>query len=357
MITEMDKSVDKEWLLKIENAQKQTALESKYRKVAKLLILIGEREAANILSLMEPEQVEALSKEIAATPGVTAIEAAKIMAEFQGIFSNSHQYSSTSYGGVDTARRILYGAFGREKGEHFLIKTVPEAAINPFTFLEDFSGEQLVMLIKAESPVVQALVLSRLSSKLCAEVLSHTDPLQRAEIVKRIAHLQKTSPEVLDRVAAVIQEKARHIEKQEENRIDGMGTLTAILKSSTGSYGDKLLNEIAFDDPDLSQTLKDKLHTFDDIIKADDRPIQEKLRALFDKDIVLLLKGKSPEFAEKILSNVSAQRRIQIREEEDILGPVPRVDVDRVSADFLAWFRVNREQGNIILSDDEDVVV
>jgi flagellar motor switch protein FliG len=139
--------------------------------------------------------------------------------------------------------------------------------------------------------------------------------------------------------------------------VDGRNALAAILKSSDIAFGDRLLKELDDVDADLGEDLRNRLHTLDDVIKAEDRPLQAKLRSMSEKDIVLLLKGRSDEFREKILSNVSAQRRTMIQEEEEIMGPVLRRDADKAAKEFLGWFRQMREDGRILLIDDEDVVL
>jgi flagellar motor switch protein FliG len=338
-------------------AGKDFSKDSKYRRVAQFLILIGKDEAARILSHLEPEQVEAVSKEIAAIRGITAEEAKSVLGEFRSLLAASYIASGPSSGGVDTARELLHAAFGAEKGEALLRKTVPETANNVFSFLEDFSGEQLAVLFKDESPAAAALVLSRLPPKLSADVLSATPPERKLDIVIRIARLGETSPEVLARVAEALREKARHVAHTETTAIDGMNALTAILKSADASFGDRILTELTGNDPDLGRDLKERLYTLEDVVKADDRPIQEKLMSMSDREVVLLLKGRSDAFTTKILANVSAQRRVQIREEMDILGPVRRKDVDVVAGSFLSWFRENRDAGQILLSDDEDIIV
>jgi flagellar motor switch protein FliG len=336
----------------------QPGEDSKYRRVAKFLILIGGEAAAKIISGLEPEQVELISREIASIRGITAEEGRVILDEFRSLFSVPYGYSGSSSGGVETARRLLYAAFGPERGEAVLHNTLPETRENPFDFLEDFSGEQVALLLREESPAAAALVLSRLSSKLSAAALIHAGPERKLEIVKRIARLGQISPEVLERAASALREKARHIGAAGGTaEIDGKNALAAILKSSDISFGDRILNELEDHDPGLSRELKERLHTLEDVVKAEDRPIQEKLRTMSDRDVVLLLKGRSGEFAEKILANVSAQRRASIREEEEILGPVPRKDTEAAAKEFLAWFRLNREEGRIVLMDDEDVIV
>jgi flagellar motor switch protein FliG len=161
-------------------------------------------------------------------------------------------------------------------------------------------------------------------------------------------------------VAGALREKARKlgsVSPRDAIAVDGRGALAAILKQSDFSFGDRIIQELDQENPDLSQELKERLNTLEDVIKAEDRPIQEKLRSMSDRDLAMLLKGKTQEFAEKILSNISAQRRLVIQEEGRILGAVPRRDVDDVAKSFLAWFRENREEGRILLIDDKDVIL
>jgi flagellar motor switch protein FliG len=331
--------------------------DSKYRRVAKFLILIGGDEAAGILSKLESDQVELISKEIASIRGITVEEAESILAEFRAFLDSGYRFSGGICGGVETARRLLYAAFGPTQGETYLSQAVPESKENPFAFLEDFSGEQLALLLREESPAASAVVLSRVSPQLSAAMLAHIPGDRKTEILLRIARLNQSSPEVLDRVAAVLREKARAISRgTEEIRVDGMGALTAILKSSDFSFGDRLLQELEEKEPGLGRNIKERLYTLEDVIRADDRPLQEKFRSMSNRDIVLLLKGRSGEFVEKIYANLSANRREMIREEAELIGPVPKVEADAAARDFLAWFRLNREEGRIILLDDEDVV-
>ncbi|MDL2229119.1 flagellar motor switch protein FliG [Treponema sp. OttesenSCG-928-L16] len=331
--------------------------DSKSRKVAKFLILIGAEKAAAVLTGLEAEQVEEISREISSIRGITGEEAEAILGEFQKILSSPFVYSGTSSGGPEAARKILYAVYGAEKGEAILNRAVPETVENPLGFLEDFTGKQVAFLLKEESPAAAALVLSRLSPKQSAAVLAAAEPGRKLEIVKRIARLGESPPEVIERTAEALREKARHIgASEQENELDGRSALTAILKHSDSSFGDRLLDELEDSDPDLGRDLKERLYTLDDVVNAEDRPLQEKLRSMADRDIVLLLKNKSPEFTEKILANLSSSRRSLVKEEAEIMGPVPKRDADEAAKDFLAWFRTGREEGRILLIDDEDVV-
>ena len=348
-----------EWITAGEKA------DSKIRRVAKFLMLIGSDRAAEILSRLPSDQIEAISAEIASIKAIGAEEGYVILEEFGSLLSSPFKFSGASAGGLDTARRILYAAFGPEKGEEFLVKAVPEAKPNPFDFLRDFSGTELALLFREESPAAAAMVFSRLPAKQAAEALTRITGEKKTEIMKRIAKQAAVPPEVIEQAAGALREKAKRISasagKIPENDFDGMEVLSAILKSSDMRFGNDMLSRLEQEDPDLGRTLKDKVYTIADLLKAPDRPIQKKLAGMNDRDIVLLLKARTGHddtvlFREKILSNLSHGRREEVLEVEGIAGAVPRRDVEQCAAEFLAWFRQEREDGGIVMIDDEFVV-
>jgi flagellar motor switch protein FliG len=333
--------------------------ESKTRRVAKFLILIGSDKAAKILGELDSRQVEEISQEIASIKGVDKEEAEAIVAEFQSLLSGAYRYLGPSFGGVETARRMLHTAFGDEKGEALLQKTILNLPQNIFGFLEEFTPEQIVFLLKDESPVTAALVLARLPPEISAKTLAKFPPALKPEILKKIAHQSEVMPEILERVAGAMRERARHLGSSGANdiEIDGMQTLTAILKQGDYTFGDRIINELETDSPEISKSLKAKLYTLDDVLDAFDKPLAEKLGTMTEQEIAILLKGRSAAFCEKLLSNVSARRRTLIREEGDIIGPISKRESLEAADDFLAWFRLARANGELALKSDEDWVV
>ena len=337
---------------------------SKFKRAAQFMVLIGSDEASKILSRLDPGQVEAISKEIVSIKTISPGEAESVLEEFRSLLSPSYGYSGSLSGGVEEARRLLYAAFGPEKGETLLVKAVPGAAENPFDFLSDFSAEQLALLLRDESPAACAMVFSRLPSKLSAAALANTRAERKLEIVRRIARLNKIAPEVIERAAAALREKARHFGQSKAGAAefaggepDGKGVLAAILKHSDLAFGGRLLEELEEEDPSLSREMKDRLYTLEDVTGAADRPIQEKLRTMDDRDIALLLRGRSEAFTNKILGNISSARKERVKEESEIMGPAPKIETEAAAREFLAWFRLNREEGRILMLSGEDVLV
>ncbi|MDR2210044.1 MAG: flagellar motor switch protein FliG [Spirochaetaceae bacterium] len=349
----------------LKTSAKPEKAESKVRRVAKFLTIIGTRQAAEILSRLPPDQIEAISKEIAGLSEIGPEERHLVLKEFSSLLSSPYSQGEDSSGGIEAARRILYGAFGPDRGEQILIKAAPEAKPNPFGFLEDFSPEQIALLFKEESSSAAALVFSRLPPKLSAQALGGFTGKKKLEIFQHIARQSAVSPEILEQVAGALREKARHIAKiarNEEAGFDGMQALAAILKSSELEFGDHILKELEMEDPALGKQLKDRIYTLTDVLKAADLPLQKKLAGMDNRDIIPLLKAmtgteETAAFREKILSNLSQGRRNEILEEEEITGPVPRKDVETAAAAFLAWFRQGREEGRILMINGEDLVI
>ena len=332
-------------------------IESKTRRVAKFLILIGSEQASEILAELDPDQVEAISKEIAFIKTIKPDEKEEILAEFRSLFSSpSFLFSGSSRGGIETARRILYAAKGPEKGEEILNNAIPTSKENLFSFLEEFSPEQLIMLLKSESAQTTAIILSRLPPKLSADTISKLPAGRKPDVLKRMAYQREISPDVLEQITEALREKVRHISGGAKDiEIDGMQTLAAILKQGDFSFGDKIINELEETSPEISKEIKNKIYTLDDVIHTVERPIQEKLASMSDTEIAILMKGRGKEFCEKLLTCVSVGRRKIIREEFDVIGAVPKRDCDAAASEFLAWFRLAREKGDIVLYSDKDV--
>jgi flagellar motor switch protein FliG len=327
--------------------------ESKFRRVAKFLILIGSEQAAKVLENLDEEQVEQISREITSIRGINSEEAAEILSEFHSLLSGAFHYGGAAQGGVDEARRLLYAAFGPEKGETLLRRAVPQIDEGVFGFLEDFSGEQIISLLHDETPATGAMIFSRLDPKLSAAALSCADAEWRKETIRRIGKIGRVSPEVLEKVAESLREKARHVSSPATTNLDGTKALAAILKHTDISFGDKILGELAESDAELSKNIREKLFTLDDVVKADDKPIQEKLHSMSVKEIAVLIKGRPEDFTEKILSNISANRRTEIRAESDFIGPVTKKDSENAIKAFMEWFRTAREEGAILLLGDD----
>jgi len=333
--------------------------ESKFRRVAKLLLIIGKEEASQILSRLDEAQIEAITRELASIKVVTQEEAKEVLEEFRALLAHrlgSYGVDRKAQGGPETAKLLLTQAFGEEVAERYLRRAAPQALEKPFQFLEEYRAEQIVPLLKEETIPTLALIFSHLSPPLAARCIKLLDPSIRVQVVRRIAKMQKIAPEVIERVSEALREKIRNVGKVDSPEIDGKATLAEILRHSNPELGEEILEALEEQDPTLGQELKERLYTIEDIVRIEDRVLQEKLRSMGDRDIALLLKGKTHRVVDKIKSNLSSTRRTLVEQEGELLGAVPRRDVAEIERDFLSWLRLGREKGTIPFIDEEDLV-
>lgn len=323
--------------------------ENIYRRVAKFLLLIGTDEAAKVISHLSPEQTERIIPEIVSIRRVDPDEAAVILEEFKTLLDNARQQ-----GGVATARNILEKAFGSDRAEELISKAVPFPEGVPFDYLQEMDGDRVFLLLKDEPPPVQTLVLSRLKPAVAAEVINQLDSDQKKEIIRRLAKLAPMDPEILRRVDKAMHEKVLMMNTHAADSMDGRGALTEILKRMSPNAEKDILTALADLDPDLSNDIRDRLFTMDDILMADDRFIQKKLHTMGEGEIALLIAGKPESFRQKILSNVSKNRGDVILEEEVLRRPMRRRDCDEVTARFFSILRRAWEEGTLIIHGRSD---
>ncbi len=325
--------------------------DSVYRRVAKFLLLIGEDEAAKILPHLSETQIEKIIPEIASIRTVSKEEAAVILEEFNGLLNKAREQ-----GGVDTAREMLEKAYGKKRADELLKKAMPLEGKVPFNYLKDADNERVYLLIKDENPGVQSMVLSHLDPKKAAKIINLMTPEEKKEVVMRLAKMEPVSPDVLRRVDQAMHEKSLNQTVEKAENIDGRNALAQILKKMDVGAENDILSYLSEDDPDLGQDLRSRLFTMDDVVKSDDRFVQEKLREMSETDIAYLIAAKPDDFREKILSNISAGRRAEVRAQEDILKPMRRSDCERITSEFFSKLRRAFEEGHLIIQDRNDDV-
>ena len=322
-------------------------------KAAKFLLLLGRDEAANVIRHLKPAEIEKVSREIARIDRIDTSEANEILTEFGWLAKTQ---GASLEGGPEIAESMLAAAFGADRAKEVIRKAVPEAK-KPFDFLNDFDAPQLMALFKDESPQMVAMILPYLDPKIASGVISALPAAVRADVIQRIARLDRSAPEVVERVESVLRDRAARLGRVDSGeRIDGAAVLAGILKHVEGGLEDSILSGIEEENPDLSKDIRDRLFTADDILRVPDREVQKGLRDLSERDIALVLKGKSQAFRDKVLSNVSQGKRTMVLEEYEIMGTIRRDEAEKATKAFIAFYKRKWEDGDLVLEGDDDLI-
>ena len=331
-----------------------TEKDSIYRRVAKFLVIVGIDEAAKILLHLTEEQTEKIIPEIASIQKITPEESASILEEFESLVEKAREE-----GGLETARNILTKAYGSEKAEDMLKKSVKYPDGKPFDYLSDANAERIKVLIDGESDAVKSLVLSQIEPKKAAKVINLMDVDDKKKIVLRLAKMKPVAPEVLAEIDRSLHEKLLTQNTENSQNMDGRGVLAQILKRMNPSAENSIINTLSEQDPELGEDLRKRLFTEEDVIGSDDRFIQNYLHDMEDRDIAVLIYGKNDAFREKILSNVSKNRRRVILDEESMIHHLTKSDSEKMTSSFYSVLRRAWENGDLRVSgrDEGEVYV
>ncbi|MEW5815854.1 MAG: flagellar motor switch protein FliG [Spirochaetota bacterium] len=329
---------------------KATGDEKNYRKAAKFLMLLGKDGASKVLTYLKPAEIEAISREIVLTDKIDGPEAESLLREF-GLKKERGAYNR---GGIETIKAILLNAFGQEKGEAILRKTIPFGGEKPFDFLNDFEYHQILLLLRNESNSVISIILPFLEPKKASLILRELPSDSQKAIIKRIARMGKIAPEVLVRAQDILRERIRTQGKVVSQEIDGKAALAEILKHMNIAEEEKILATLEEINPDLSEEVREKLFTIEVIFQITDKEFQKVLRDFADHEIAIILKGKPEEVRNKFLSNVSERRQSIIKDEYEHLGSLRKSEVDKVTKDFLEYLRAMNEEGRLVINRENE---
>ncbi len=331
------------------------ATPSGLRKVAVLFLALGPSLSAKVLKHFSDEEIERISLEVANT---TRVESSEIDAVLDEVILLSDARQHILDGGIDYAREMLNNAVGTQKAAEIIRKLKDTSKVRPFNFVDNVEPKQLVNLISQEHPQTIAMILSHLNATLAAKVLSELPEELRGNIARRIALMERTSPEVLKGVEDVLRQRLSSVMQPEHGASGGISTIVDILNRVDRSTEKLILEELEQDDAALANEIRQRLFIFEDIITLDNIYIQRVLRELDNDVLALALKGASDEVRMRIFKNMSSRAAEILKENLEDLGPVRLRDVEEAQQKVVSVIRQLDEAGEIIISrGGEDAIV
>jgi flagellar motor switch protein FliG len=325
------------------------------KKSAILLMALGPSVSAKILRNFNEADIERISLEIANTAKVEVNTIEEVLEEFL-LLSQAQRYMLD--GGLDYARNLLEQTLGNQKANEIIKKLKEASQIKPFMFVRKADPKQLTNLIGQEHPQTIALILAYLDPLQASQVLGSLPDEQQPEIARRIALMDRTSPEVLKEVEGVLQERLSSVVQQDFAAAGGIQSLVDILNNVDRGTEKLILEELEKDDPKLVDEIRKLMFIFEDVTALDNASIQRIIREVDQKDLALALKGSSEEVKERIFRNVSKRAAEMLKEDVDFMGPVRLREVEEAQQRIVSVVRKLDETGEIIISrGGEDAII
>ncbi|MBQ3061937.1 MAG: flagellar motor switch protein FliG [Lachnospiraceae bacterium] len=317
------------------------------QKAAILLIALGPEKASSIFKHLKEEETEALTLEIANTRSVSPGDKDEIVNEFYQICL-AQQYIVE--GGIGYAKEVLEKSFGVEKAKTVIGKLTASLQVKPFEFVRKTDASQLLNFIQDEHPQTIALILAYLPAKQASDVVSALPAEKQADVAKRIAQMDRTSPDVIREVEKVLERKLSSLVNQDYTVVGGVDAIVQILNTVDRGTEKHIMETLEIDEPELADEIRRKMFVFEDILSLDDKSIQRVLREIENNEIAVALKNANEEVQNVIFKNLSKRLAAMIKEDMDYMGPVRLKDVEEAQQRIVNVIRKLEDSGEIIIA-------
>ncbi|MCR4989393.1 MAG: flagellar motor switch protein FliG [Lachnospiraceae bacterium] len=317
------------------------------QKAAILLIALGPERSAMIFKHLKEEEIEELTLEIANTRSVTPQIKEAVIDEFYQVCL-AQQYIAE--GGINYAKELLEKSFGNDKAVDVITKLTASLQVKPFEFVRKTDATQLFNFIQDEHPQTIALILSYLPASQSALIVSALPPDRQADVAKRIAVMDRTSPDVIKEVEKVLESKLASLVNQDYTIIGGVDAVVDILNTVDRGTEKHIMETLEIEEPELADEIRKKMFVFEDILLLDDRAIQRVLRDVDNNDLATALKGANEQVQNAIFNNLSKRLATMIKEDMEFMGPVRMKDVEEAQQKIVSVIRKLEDAGEIVIS-------
>ncbi|MDR5658271.1 flagellar motor switch protein FliG [Serpentinicella sp. ANB-PHB4] len=316
-------------------------------KAAVLLISLGPEYSAQIFKHLNDEEIEELTLEIANMRKVSPDEKERILDEFYQICI-AQEYISE--GGINYAKDVLEKALGSQKAMDVINKLTASLQVKPFDFARKADPAQLLNYIQNEHPQTIALILAYLPFNQAAQILSALPQAKQSDVAKRIATMDRTSPEIIKEVEIVLERKLSSLVNQDYTSAGGLESIVDILNAVDRGTEKNIMDTLEIQDAELADEIRKRMFVFEDIINLDSASIQRFIKDVDNNDLTIALKGATEEVSEVIFANMSKRMAEMLKEDMEFMGPVRLRDVEESQQKIVNVIRSLEEAGEIIIA-------
>ncbi len=316
-------------------------------KAAMFLISLGPEKSAQVFKHLKDEEIEQLTLEISNIRSVSPEEKEEVLEEFYQLCI-AQEYIAE--GGINYARDILEKAMGSQKAIEIINKLTVSLQVRPFDFVRKTDPSQLLNFIQKEHPQTIALILAYLNPAQASAVLSALTQDKQADVARRIATMDRTSPEVIKEVERILEKNLSSLVTEDYTSAGGVQTIVDILNNVDRGTEKNIMETLEIDDSELAEEIKKRMFVFEDILTLDNRSIQRFLRDVDNNQLAVALKGATDEVKNIVFTNMSKRLAEMIKEDIEFMGPVRLKDVEEAQQKIVNTIRKLEDSGEIVIS-------
>jgi flagellar motor switch protein FliG len=328
---------------------------SDLEKAAVLMTLIGQKEAAEVIKLLEPREINRLASAMARLPKVPKGAAEVVFQEFASLMT---EQTAVGLGVEEYLRGALIEAIGEKRASGLLERLMHGGDSAGIEAVKWQDPRVVAELIRAEHPQIVAMILAYMEGEQAIEVVQLLPDELVEQVIPRLATLDMIPPNAIQELNEALQDQLVGDAPQVRlTTVGGVKAAAEILNQFDGSRSQTMLNSIKQHDPELAQRIYDNMFVFADLVEVDDRSIQVLLREIDQNLLVPALKGIDDALREKIFRNMSQRAAEALREEIETRGPMRLAEVEAAQRQILVTAQNLEAERKINLrTDAKDLV-
>jgi len=321
-------------------------LDDGLQNAAIFLMSLGEEEAAEVFKHFSPKEVQRLGEAIARMRAISKEKVDEVIGQFtREAASQSLLVSDTD----NYVRSVLKRALGDDKAALLIDRILQGGDVSGIESLKWMDPISVAELLRNEHPQILAAILVHLDQDHASSILKNFTERTRNEVMLRIATLEGIQPTALKDLNEALYQVLAGGDKIRKSSLGGVKTAAEIINMLGTSLEGSVVDSIRENDPELAQKIMDKMFTFDDLNKLDNKAIQMVLKEVASDALVIALKGASNELRDKVLANMSSRAAEALKEDLESRGPVRLSEVETQQKDILKVVRRLADEGQIAL--------
>lgn len=317
------------------------------QKAASVIIALGTDAASKIYKFLREEEVEQLTYEIARTTNLPPNEVDHILNDFYNLCLTQKVITD---GGVEYARNVLEKAYGAQMASSLLERVTKSLRSKAFEFLRKADYKNLLTAIQNEHPQTIALILSYARADQAATVIADLPAEKRADVVQRIATMDRIMPDVVKIVESNLSDKFSNVLSVDMAQFGGVDYVADIMNNMDRTNEKSIFDELGRKNAELSEEIRQKMFVFEDIVILDNMSIQRFLREVDPKDLVYALKGANKEVADTIFANMSSRSAETVKSDLEYTHNVRLRDVEEAQQRIVGVIRRLESEGELVIS-------
>ena len=322
---------------------------------AVLLMSLGEDEAAEVLKLMSPKEVQKIGEAMATLGSVGREAVDTVLENFCDVVD---EQTSLGVGNEEYLRSLLVNALGEDKAGSVIDRILMGHDSKGLETLKWMEPRSVAELIRLEHPQIIAIILSYLEPDNSAEIFTALPENMQTDIMMRISTLDGVQPSALNELDEMLEKQfAGGSDSLKSSGMGGLKTAANMLNFVDATAENRLMEQIKEVDEELGQSIQDLMFVFDNLADVEDRGIQSLLREISSENLIVALKGADSVVSEKILKNMSKRAAEMLRDDLEAKGPVRLSEVEAAQKEILSIARRMAESGEISLGGSGDEYV